>query len=280
MSLDDEIFCLINSLLSFPAITKYFEKIINTLLLYMEVVDVYSEKTRELILKMFIRMLSDYQQDFMIFFPYILKFMKNIGIKTVSYFDPFRVGIEKVPIMSVLTQNSKYKNILKSLPAAGYMEQREENTINNYGSNSPMKIKNKNESVSNLQNSNNKTKKSCIEIKKSLNNNKKDKEKLENENKNLINESNNLKNNIKNIEEKYKNLINENKNLKNENNNLINENNYLKNLSKDKLFEINDFFNDCFINNNLLITYDFNINENYNYDYDNYTYITKGIIIK
>ena len=111
--LEEDIFNLLNNLLNLPGIIKYLEKIIQILCFYMEA----NQSSQNIIMNMFIKMLDNFQKEFIIFYPYVLDFSKKIGIQILNYFKEFRFGLEKNEIMSLLAKERLNKKTI--LPHIG-----------------------------------------------------------------------------------------------------------------------------------------------------------------
>ena len=107
--LETDIFDLINNLLNLPSIIKYMEQIIRILCLYMEA----NSSCQNVIMDLFVKMLNNYQNEFIVFYPYVLNFAKNNGVQCLNYFKEFRYGLEKTDIMYILSkENLNNKTVL------------------------------------------------------------------------------------------------------------------------------------------------------------------------
>ena len=107
--LEKDILKLMDNLLDLPGIIKYMEKIIRILCTYME----GNSSCRDIIMDMLIKMLDNFQNEFIIFYPHVLNFSKRIGIPCLNYFKEFRFGLEKKEIMSLLAKERlTKKNVL------------------------------------------------------------------------------------------------------------------------------------------------------------------------
>jgi hypothetical protein len=136
--LEQDILNLLNNLLHLPGVIKYMEKIIHTLCYYMEAV----QSSQNDIMNIFIKMLDNFQDEFIVFFPYVLNFSKNIGISSLNYFKEFRYGLEKVDIMSLIAkENLNPKTVLSNI-----------GNINNNDNNNSNNIKENNDSNNNSNN--------------------------------------------------------------------------------------------------------------------------------
>jgi hypothetical protein len=110
--LEQDILNLLKNLLHLPGVIKYMEKIIHSLCYYMEA----EQSSQNDIMNIFIKMLDNFQDEFIVFFPYVLNFSKNIGISSFNYFKEFRYGLEKVDIMSLITkENLNPKTVLSNI---------------------------------------------------------------------------------------------------------------------------------------------------------------------
>ena len=69
------------------------------------------------IIKIFIKMLDNYQNEFIVFYPYILNYTKNtLQIPCQNHFKEFRFGLEKNEIISLITkENLNKKSILPNV---------------------------------------------------------------------------------------------------------------------------------------------------------------------
>ena len=150
--LEQDIFNLMNNLLNMPGILKYLEKIIKFLCFYMEA----SQSSQNIIMNMFVKILDNFQREFMIFYPYILNFSKKIGIPNLNYFKEFRFGLEKNEIMSLFAKEKLNKktvlphigNILVNDNNSSLNKSSDSNDGNNSFNNSPNN-NNLNKSVNN-----------------------------------------------------------------------------------------------------------------------------------
>ena len=107
--LENDIFNLINNLLNLPSIIKYMEQIIRILCLYMEA----NPSCQNVIMDLFVKMLNNYQNEFIVFYPYVLNFSKKNGVPCLNYFKEFRYGLEKKDIMFILSkENLNTKTVL------------------------------------------------------------------------------------------------------------------------------------------------------------------------
>ena len=111
--LEQDILNLMDKLINIPGIIKYMEKIIRILCLYME----GNQSCHKNIMNMFIKMLDKYQEEFIVFYPYILNFAKKIDIPCLNYFKEFRFGLEKEEIMALFAKEKLNKKTV--LPQVG-----------------------------------------------------------------------------------------------------------------------------------------------------------------
>ena len=124
-NLEDDILNLLNNLLDLPGIIKYLEQIIRILCFYME----ENQPCQNNIMKIFIKMLDNYQNEFIFFYPYILNYTKNVvGIPCLDHFKEFRFGLEKIDIISLLTKEKFNKKSI--LPNIGNIISNENNNLN------------------------------------------------------------------------------------------------------------------------------------------------------
>ena len=107
--LEEGVLELMENLLDLPGIIKYMEKIIRILCTYME----GNSSCRDIIMDMLIKMLDNFQNEFIVFYPHVLNFSKRIGIPCLNFFKEFRFGLEKKEIMSLLAKERlTKKNVL------------------------------------------------------------------------------------------------------------------------------------------------------------------------
>ena len=145
--LEEDILNLLNNLLDLPGIIKYMETIIHNLCCIME----SDQSSQNTIMNMFIKMLDNFQDEFMIFYPYILNFSKNIGIPCLNYFKEFRFGLEKVDIMSLLAkENLNPKTVLSNI---GNISKNNDNT----------NLNKSNDNIKDVNNLNNEGSKTIVE---------------------------------------------------------------------------------------------------------------------
>ena len=112
IKLEQDILSLLNNLLDLPGIIKYMEQIIRILCFYMKENQSYQSN----IMNMFIKMLDNYQNEFIIFYPNVLNFTKKIDIPCLNYFKEFRFGLEKNEIMSLFAkENLNKKSVLSHI---------------------------------------------------------------------------------------------------------------------------------------------------------------------
>ena len=110
--LEQDILNLLNNLLDLPGIIKYMDQIIRILCFYMKENQSYQSN----IMNMFIKMLDNFQNEFIIFYPNVLNFTKQMEIPFLNYFKEFRFGLEKNEIMSLLTkENLNKKSVLSHI---------------------------------------------------------------------------------------------------------------------------------------------------------------------
>ena len=96
--LEKDIINLISFLLDKPGIFNYLERIIYTLCCYMET----EPSSMEEIIKIFIKILNNFKDEFIFFFPVIIKFFKKISVPNFYYFDEFRLGLKKDKIIELI----------------------------------------------------------------------------------------------------------------------------------------------------------------------------------
>ena len=99
--LGKDIINLISFLLDKPGILNYLERIIHTLCSYMEA----EPNSMNDIVKIFIRILNNFQDEFLFFFPFVIKFFKKISVPNNFYFDEFRIGLKKNKILELINDN-------------------------------------------------------------------------------------------------------------------------------------------------------------------------------
>ena len=152
--LEQDILNLMDNLINIPGIVKYMEKIVRILCLYMEA----SQSSQETIINMFIKMLDKYQKEFIVYYPFVLNFLKKIGISGLNYFNEFRFGLEKREIMSLLFKQELNQKCV--LPSIGNIIIPYENNLNqsNDSSNDDNNSLNTKEAVSPNKKSHNLTK--------------------------------------------------------------------------------------------------------------------------
>ena len=100
--LKEEILNLFHFLLDFPGIINYMERIINTLCSFMEA----EPSLQQNIIKIFLKMLYNFKEEFLFFFPYIINFLKKISIPSLTIFNEFRSGLEKKVIISLINSDN------------------------------------------------------------------------------------------------------------------------------------------------------------------------------
>ena len=122
--LEQDILNLLNNLLDLPGIIKYMEQIIRILCLYMKENQSYQKN----IMNMFIKLLDNYLNEFIIFYPNVLNFTKKMNIPCLNYFKEFRFGLDKNEIMSLLyKENLNKKSVLSHI---GNVTINENNNLN------------------------------------------------------------------------------------------------------------------------------------------------------
>ena len=155
--LEQDILNLMDNLLNLPGIIKYMEQIIRILCIYMEA----NHSCQDIIMKMFIKILDNFQNEFIVFYPHVLNFSKRIGIPCLNYFKEFRFGLEKREIMSLFAKEKLTKKNI--LPHIGNVKPKDNNILNksldsssdgngslNKSGNSPIVTNLPNKSISNM----------------------------------------------------------------------------------------------------------------------------------
>ena len=104
--LQRDILDLIYSLLDLPGITNYMERIINTLCCYLEA----EPSSQNIIIKIFLKMLNNFHDEFIFFFPYVIKFLKKINISSSTFFQDFRLGLEQKKIILLINSGKLDEN--------------------------------------------------------------------------------------------------------------------------------------------------------------------------
>ena len=99
--LKQDILNLFYFLLDLPGIINYMERIIYTLCAFMEA----EPSLQKDIIKIFLKMLYNFKEDFLFFFPYIINFLKKISISCLTFFQEFRSGLEKQIIISLINND-------------------------------------------------------------------------------------------------------------------------------------------------------------------------------
>lgn len=62
---------------------------------------------------LFVKILNNYQNEFFVFYPYVLNFSKKNGVPFLNYFKEFRYGFKKKDIMFILSkENLNNKTVL------------------------------------------------------------------------------------------------------------------------------------------------------------------------
>ena len=145
--LEKDIINLISFLLDKPGILNYLERIIQTLCCYMEA----EPSSEEEIVKIFIKILNNFKDEFLFFFPSTVKFFKKISVPSFYYFDEFRLGLKKNKILelineNILTTNKETKNL--SLPFFIPEDNNDNNIINIF--NDEVKEINDNKKINNI----------------------------------------------------------------------------------------------------------------------------------
>ena len=121
--LENDIFNLMNNLLNLPSIIKYMEQIIRILCFYLEA----DPSCQKVIMNLFLKMLDNYQNEFIVFYPYILNFSKKVGMPCLNYFKEFRYGLEKKEIMSIFSKEKLNKKTV--LPHIGNIISNDSNNL-------------------------------------------------------------------------------------------------------------------------------------------------------
>ena len=98
--LQQDILELIYILLDFPGIINYMERLTNTLCNFMDAAPSF----KNMIMEIFLKMLYNYKDEFLFFFPYITNFLKKISIPCLSFLDDFRSGLESQIIISLINK--------------------------------------------------------------------------------------------------------------------------------------------------------------------------------
>ena len=81
-------------------------KVINILLRYLETI----HHSKDKIMKIFLKMFVHFRNNFLTYFPFILRVTKSLSISTLEYFNDFKKIIEKDDILEMLTQEKKKTN--------------------------------------------------------------------------------------------------------------------------------------------------------------------------
>ena len=127
--LQKEILDLIYSLLDLPGITNYMERIINTLCCYLKA----EPSFQNYIIQIFIKMLNNFQDEFIFFFPFVIKFFKKIQIPLLCFFQNFKLGLEKNDIILMINENlNESKELASPNEGGGIFEQNENNKNINF----------------------------------------------------------------------------------------------------------------------------------------------------
>ena len=103
-NLGHEILNLINNIIKLPGIIKYFEKLIQVLCFYMGISD--SDSDKKTIIEIFIKILDMYQNAFLVYYPYVIKIIKDMDIPYLDYFQRLKYGLEKRDIISLIIKNN------------------------------------------------------------------------------------------------------------------------------------------------------------------------------
>ena len=117
-NLGKNILNLISNLIKLPGIIKYFEKLVQVLCFYMGASE--SDADKRMIMDIFVQMLNNYQNEFLVYYPYVYHISKELGIQSFEYFHKFKYGLEKRNIIALLVK--KDTSIKTFLPYAGYNE--------------------------------------------------------------------------------------------------------------------------------------------------------------
>ena len=102
---DDDIFIFLESIVQLPSFNQHMPKIINLLLRYLETIPPSKDK----VIKIFIKMFLNFRNNFLTYFPFILRVIKSIGISTLEYFHDFKKILEKDDLLEMLTQQQTIK---------------------------------------------------------------------------------------------------------------------------------------------------------------------------
>ena len=103
---DDDIFIFLESIIQLPSFSQHMPKVINILLRYLETIPPSKDKIMKIFLKMFVH----FRNNFLTYFPFILRVTKSLRISTLEYFNDFKKIIEKDDILEMLTQEKKKTN--------------------------------------------------------------------------------------------------------------------------------------------------------------------------
>ena len=114
--LEEDILYLISLLLDLPGIINYMERIIFTLCTFLET----EPSTQKNIMIIFCKILSNFKEEFLFFFPSIIKKIKKISIPYSAFFHEFRSGLEKQTIISLINKDNL--NDDKILISQGHLE--------------------------------------------------------------------------------------------------------------------------------------------------------------
>ena len=108
--LEKDIINLISFLIEKPGSLYYLERVLHTLCSYMEA----EPSSAEDIIKIFNQILYNFKDEFLFFFPSIVKFLKKISIPYSYYFNQFIIGLNRNQLLESINENySNDKEITK-----------------------------------------------------------------------------------------------------------------------------------------------------------------------
>lgn len=92
---DEEIFVFIDNIIKLPSFAQQMPRVISILLKYMEVIP----SSRDKIMKIFLDMMNNFRNNFLTFFPLVMRTAKSCGIPQLEYFNSFKNILEKNEII-------------------------------------------------------------------------------------------------------------------------------------------------------------------------------------
>ena len=81
-----EIFIFIDNIIKLPSFAQQMPRVISILLKYMEVIP----SSRDKIMKIFLDMMNNFRNNFLTFFPLVMRTAKSCGIPQLEYFNSFK----------------------------------------------------------------------------------------------------------------------------------------------------------------------------------------------